>query len=89
MSELGLICLMRTQDLESKDDEYCVECFHVVHHVSDGTHYWLIDWYADRQECIAENCVTEEEYIEIQKNRQPDLEPKSLSAFDFRKVKGA
>lgn len=55
-STQGLICLRRTQDLKSFDDEYCVACWQFI------TEWPVQKSYLDREECFEENVVTEEEF---------------------------
>jgi len=54
----SLICLYRTQGLEDENDEYCVECFNFEEFPYPSRY----KCYADRAECVEENCVTEEEF---------------------------
>lgn len=74
------ICLKRTQDLQGNNDKFCKECW-----IDDPD---LARYYArGRQECMQENCVTEEEFDELEKRRHAESEP--LSAVKAGSSKGA
>ena len=73
-----MICLYRTQDLDDNNDPYCLDCWEAFH--NDGDLGYRMSWYyADRQECMAENCVSEEEYNVLPQREH--MEPRSLSGF--------
>ena len=60
-----LICLKMMQDLEGCNDRFCINCWW-----DDlfSPHFSKLR-YLSRQECVEENCVTEEEFDEIEQKR--------------------
>ena len=64
----GRICLWLMYGLECVDDDVCVECWESNR---------LSAYYCDRQECQEENCVTLEEFDELenQRHRKPIPSP--------------
>ena len=58
-----MICLVRTQDLQGKDDCFCVACWEEdIDHSGETPYYYLSSSYSDREECVGENCVSEAEF---------------------------
>lgn len=58
-----MICLKRTQDIDGKDDPFCVACWEES---EEGLNDFVPSkYYVDREDCMAEFCVTEEEFDKI------------------------
>ncbi len=55
MAEEGLICQYLTQDLDGKYDPICLAHWREDEWAIDHKPVW--DCYADRQECMDENCI--------------------------------
>ena len=58
-----MICLKRTQDIDGKDDPFSVACWEES---EEGLNDFVPSkYYVDREDCMAEFCVTEEEFDKI------------------------
>lgn len=60
-----MICLYRTQDLEGQHDPFCIDCWEsyeeVVEFPNGNFPCKRSEWYTDREECMQENTIADEE----------------------------
>ena len=63
---MDYICMYRIQDLQGRDDETCKRCWRD----SMECNGILVHAYIDRDDCMDEFLVTEEEFDEIERKRR-------------------
>lgn len=71
-----MICIKRTQDIDGDNDPYCIACWNCGDY-----DYQPANYYTDREDCMTEFCVTEEEFDKICSTNLNTLLP--LTAISF------